>query len=68
MAAANVSYETLENAYKTSKYAGNVQVLGKDENGAVKVTKAKKIFKKIFYHFEIKEKNTQKSLMISLFI
>ncbi|KAK0076364.1 hypothetical protein PV325_005506 [Microctonus aethiopoides] len=40
MAAANVSYETLENAYKTSKYTNIVQVLGKDENGVVKVTKA----------------------------
>ncbi|KAK0169186.1 hypothetical protein PV327_011725, partial [Microctonus hyperodae] len=52
MAAANVSYETLEDAYKTSKYAGIVQVLGKDENGAVKVTKAKKILEKIFNYFE----------------
>lgn len=55
MVAANVTYELLEDAYKINKYAGIVQILGKDENGAVKVTKAKKILDKIFNYFESKK-------------
>lgn len=55
MVAANVTYEMVEEAYKKNKYNGLLQILGKDENGAVKVTKSKKIIKNIFTFFENEE-------------
>ncbi|KAH0553362.1 hypothetical protein KQX54_002139 [Cotesia glomerata] len=56
MIVANVTFEHLEDTYKINKYAGIAQLLGKDENGVVKVTKAKKILDQIFNYFESKEK------------
>lgn len=56
MVAAKVTYEMLVNAYEQDKYNGLSRILGKDENGIVRVTKTKNILQRIFDFFEKQEK------------
>ncbi|XP_043468802.1 uncharacterized protein LOC122502708 [Leptopilina heterotoma] len=56
IAAANITYENIVDAYKENKFMGLLDILGVDENGNVKVTKQRRVINKIV---EFLEKNSK---------
>lgn len=52
MAAANVSYDMIVDAYTQNKDRGVENLLGKDENGIIKVSKDKRVLTKICGNFK----------------